>query len=107
MLTICTNLRTERDSDRDINSEDTAVITFYLQNVITCPRADVGDHFYKRKICVYNLTGYSKVNGDKDVYCVVQGGAGGDEITSSVPRAGPLPLLKFLSIFYIHQVMTI
>ena len=50
MLTMRTNLRTERDSDRDINSEDTAVITFDLQNVITCPRADVGDHFYKRKI---------------------------------------------------------
>ena len=83
-----TNLREERDSDRDIDSEDTAVITFDLQNVITCPRADVGDHFYKRKLSVYNLTGHSKVNGEKDVYCVVwnecHAGRGGNEIASSV-----------------------
>ena len=40
----------EKKGDMKIRREDTAVLTFDLQNVITCPRADIKDIFYKRKL---------------------------------------------------------
>jgi hypothetical protein len=45
------------------------VLCFDLQNVITVPRANVSNMFYKRKLNVYNLTGHLSLS--RKGYCVV------------------------------------
>ena len=77
-----------------IRREDTALLTFDLQNVITCPRAGVKDLFYYRKLTVYNLTGQVQTFKDRKfenkTHCIVwhecQAGRGGNEIASSVSK---------------------
>jgi len=59
-----THSKTERDKDR--KRPNTATICFDLQNVITLPRAEIKNFFYKRKLNVYNLTEHFSV--DKHVY---------------------------------------
>ncbi|KAF0715180.1 Uncharacterized protein FWK35_00032688, partial [Aphis craccivora] len=61
-------MRIERDDDKIINA-DTAVICFDLQNVITLPKTNVGNAFYKRKLCVYNMTAHCNLT--KKVYCAI------------------------------------
>ena len=86
--------RRMKKADMKIRREDTAVLTFDLQNVITCPRAGVKDLFYYRKLTVYNLTGQTQTFKDrkfeKKTHCVVwhecQAGRGGNEIASSVSK---------------------
>ena len=51
---------TERDKDR--KNEDMVVVAFDLENVITCPRANISNFFDKRKLIVYNLTAHCSVN---------------------------------------------
>lgn len=59
-------MRLERHRDRD-SAEN--VLCFDLQNVLTCPQADVSCFFYKSKLNVYNLTGhFSKT---KKTYCAL------------------------------------
>ena len=48
--------KSERDKDRADKKK--AVICFDLQNVLTCPRANVSNFFYKRKLSVFNLTAH-------------------------------------------------
>ena len=57
---------TERDKDR--KNEDMVVVAFDLENVITCPRANISNFFYKRKLNVYNLTAHCSVN-KKGIQC--------------------------------------
>ena len=45
------------------------VETFDLQAVLTTPCSLVGDLYYKRKLCVYNLSSYSL--GDARATCYV------------------------------------
>ena len=42
---------------------------FDLQNVLTCPKAEVGKFFYKSKLSVYNLTAHLSLNNQ--VYCAI------------------------------------
>jgi hypothetical protein len=44
-----TKTKAERDLDRQ---SDSIVLCFDLENVIPCPRAEVSNFFYKRKIKV-------------------------------------------------------
>ncbi|GFR75979.1 hypothetical protein ElyMa_003935100 [Elysia marginata] len=81
-------MRQEREKDRALKTDDTAVISFDLENVITCPKVEISNFFYKRKLTVYNLTGHVVVNGVKQVYCVIWteclAGRGGNEIASAL-----------------------
>ena len=75
--------RAEREKDR---AEAKAVLCFDMENVITLPRANVSNFFYKRKLTVYNLTIHSSV--DKAVYCCIwnetDSGRGGNTIASAL-----------------------
>ncbi|CAG9827554.1 unnamed protein product [Diabrotica balteata] len=59
----------EKNRDRETVEENTAFISFDLQNVYSLPKANVSNFFYKRKFSVYNLTGYCSKN--KKTYCGV------------------------------------
>lgn len=48
-------MRTEHKKDKD---SQTPILYFDLENVITCPRAEISSFFYTRKLNVYNLTAY-------------------------------------------------
>lgn len=60
------DMRLERNSDRE---NKVPVLSFDLENVITCPRSEVGDFFYMQKLNIYNLTGYYSLT--KTVYCAI------------------------------------
>ena len=76
--------KSERDSDRA--NEDKIVVCFDMQNVIMCPRSNVSNFFYKRKLNVYNLTAHC--SKDKTCYNVVWNeamfGRGSNEIASAL-----------------------
>ena len=76
----------ERDKDRKLKSPTKTIVCIDLQNVLSLPKSNVGDFFYKRKLSCYNLTGYSSLN--KKAYCVLwhegMSGRSGNEIASGV-----------------------
>ena len=51
-----TQTKSERDTDR--NNVAKVVVCFDLQNVIMCPRVDISNFVYKRKLNVFNLTAH-------------------------------------------------
>ena len=55
---------TQKECDNDRKNEDKVVVSFDLENVITCPRAHISNLFfiYKRKLNVYNLTAHCSEN---------------------------------------------
>ncbi len=64
---------------------DTCVATFDLQSVLQLPSSDVSPFYYKRKICVYNLTVYEctiPYHGHCYLWCEVDGKRGSNEIGS-------------------------
>ncbi|XP_076107556.1 uncharacterized protein LOC143075857 [Mytilus galloprovincialis] len=77
------NTKVERDNDR---SSDKAVLCFDMENVITCPRANISNFFYKRKLNVFNLTGHFSLN--KCAYNAIWpehiAGRGANEISSAL-----------------------
>ena len=78
-----TQTKSERDTDR--NNVAKVVVCFDLQNVITCPRVDISNFFYKRKLSVFNLTAHCSrkkrsYNAIWSEYCA---GRGGNEIASA------------------------
>lgn len=80
--------REERDKDRKLVEDTKAVICFDLQNVITCPRANISNFFYKRTLNVYNLTAHCAISKKKTTYSAVWPesvtGRGGNEIASAL-----------------------
>nr|CAH7724128.1 unnamed protein product [Callosobruchus chinensis] len=78
--------RQERNLDRE--SKERAVLCFDLQNVLTCPKAEVSKFFYKSKLSVYNLTAHLSLS--KQVYCAVWAehliGRTGNDIASALYR---------------------
>nr|CAH7712408.1 unnamed protein product [Callosobruchus chinensis] len=78
--------RQERNLDRE--SKERAVLCFDLQNVLTCPKAEVSKFFYKSKLSVYNLTAHLSLS--KQVYCAVWAehliGRTGNNIASALYR---------------------
>lgn len=58
--------RNERNNDRKSN---TPVLAFDLQNVLTCPKAEISSFYYKSKMSVYNLTSHLSINNQ--VYCCI------------------------------------
>lgn len=57
----------ERDTDRENDEPNTAVLTFDLENVFSLPKSNVFSYFYKQKMNCYNLTAHC--NKNKIVYC--------------------------------------
>lgn len=62
------------------------VLTFDLQNVLSCPRAEIGPIFYHSKLCTYNLT--AQLSTTKKIYCAIwteyTGGRSGNDIASAL-----------------------
>ncbi|CAG9773293.1 unnamed protein product [Ceutorhynchus assimilis] len=76
-------MRENRKKDRE---NDIPVLCFDLENVLSCPKAEIKNFFYKSKLSVYNMTAHLSVN--KDVYCAVWSeavhGRSGNDIASAV-----------------------
>lgn len=61
-----TAMRAENDQDK---KNKVPVLCFDLENVITCPRSYVGNHFYLPKLSMYNLTAHLSLTNT--FYCVI------------------------------------
>ncbi|XP_031329351.1 uncharacterized protein LOC116160305 [Photinus pyralis] len=59
-------MRREKDNDKKSN---VPILCFDLENVITCPRSFVGNHFYLQKLTMYNLTGH--LSTTNKAYCAL------------------------------------
>lgn len=71
--------RNEKAKDRE--RKDTPFLVFDLQNVLSCPQAEISNYYYKSKLNVYNLTAI--LSSTKQVYCaewheMLMGRAGND-----------------------------
>lgn len=77
-------MREERRTDR--NNKDKLVVSFDLQNVITCPKAEISSFFYRRKLNMYNLTGYDSISktGYCAVWCETVSGRSANDIASAL-----------------------
>ncbi|KAJ8914063.1 hypothetical protein NQ315_017584 [Exocentrus adspersus] len=75
-------MREERQNDRE---GDVPVLCFDLENVITCPKAEISPLFYYKKMNVYNLTAQFSTN--KKAYCALwteyMSGRTGNDIASA------------------------
>jgi len=83
--------REERDSDRDHSAEaqsDSVLTTicFDMEKVQLCPRANVSNFFYKRKLSVYNLTAHCATNkiAYNAIWSEAMAGRGANEIASAL-----------------------
>ena len=97
--------RAEKDAMREARQQDrddktNLVVSFDLENVITCPKAETSCFFYKRKLNVYNLTAH--VSKTKQGYCAIwsenTSGRAGNDIASAV--------IKILNLVVSHHPET-
>lgn len=77
-------MRHERNKDR--MQSETPVLCFDLQNIISCPRAEISCFFYLSKLNLYNLTAH--LSTDKKVYCALWNetfaGKSGNDVASAL-----------------------
>ncbi|CAG9860870.1 unnamed protein product [Phyllotreta striolata] len=59
-------MREQKQKDKESGKP---ILCFDLENVLTCPKADIKNFFYKSKLNVYNMTGHLSVG--KKVYCAI------------------------------------
>lgn len=75
-----------RENRRNDRENDIPVLCFDLENVLSCPKAEIKNFFYKSKLSVYNMTAHLSVT--KDVYCALWSeavhGRSGNDIASAV-----------------------
>ena len=75
--------KVERDNDR---KGAIPVLCFDMQNVLSCPRANVSNFYYRRKLNVFNLTAH--LSTTKKAYNAIWSediaGRGGNEIASAL-----------------------
>ena len=78
----------QRLKGMQIESRKKLFFVFDMQNVIACPRVNVSNFFYKRKLNVFNLTAHLSLN--KCAYNAMwsehQAGRGANEITSALVK---------------------
>lgn len=78
-------MRDQKDLDK---ASGTPILTFDLENVLSCPRAEIGPMFYNSKLNVYNLTAH--LSTSKKVYCALwteyTGGRSGNDIASALQK---------------------
>lgn len=64
------------------------ILSFDLQNVLNCPRAEIGPIFYFSKLNIYNLTGY--LSSTKKTYCSLwtehTAGRSGNDLASALMK---------------------
>lgn len=62
------------------------ILCFDLQNVLTCPRSEIGPMFYHSKLNIYNLT--AQLSTTKKIYCAIwteyTGGRSGNDLASAL-----------------------
>jgi hypothetical protein len=58
-----------RKTKNDDKKNAIPVLSFDLENVITCPRSFIGNHFYLPKLTIYNLTGHLSTTNKG--YCAI------------------------------------
>ncbi|KAK3931959.1 Anoctamin-5 [Frankliniella fusca] len=76
-----------KDEEKKLETgNNVRVITFDLQKVLYCPKSDVGEFFYKRKLSTYNFTIFDCTTGKAYCFCWDQTVAlrGSDEISSCI-----------------------
>lgn len=75
--------RIEKNRDRENRN---TFLVFDLQNVLSCPHAEVSNFYYKSKLNVYNLT--ALLSSTKQVYCALWNeslmGRSGNDIASAL-----------------------
>jgi len=73
----------ERDSDR---ASENLVICFDLENVISLPKADIKNFFYRRKLNTFNLTAHCSKSKTayNAIWCEAVAGRGANEISSAL-----------------------
>ncbi|KAK3910145.1 putative ATP-dependent RNA helicase DHX34 [Frankliniella fusca] len=80
------NLKTQdKIASRDTSSPNNSrVLTCDLQKVLYCPKSDLGEYFYKRKVSVFNFTVFDCTvkEGHLFVWDQTIGRRGSDEMTS-------------------------
>ncbi|XP_036332415.1 uncharacterized protein LOC118743759 [Rhagoletis pomonella] len=81
--------KAEREKDRQNIDPSLAILCYDLENIITLPKCFASNFYYRRKLCVFNLTGtLIKANGVKETYCALWdetcGGRGGNAIASAL-----------------------
>ena len=76
-------MRVERNLDRE--DKNKLVISFDLENVINCPRANISSFFYNRKLSLYNLTAHDSLK--RQGYCSIwlesTSGRSGNDLASA------------------------
>lgn len=84
-ITAKESMRHERLTDKEGR---VPVLSFDLQNVISCPRAEISSFFYRRKLNVYNLT--AQLSSSKTVYCALwpetSSGRSGNDLASAMKK---------------------
>ncbi len=75
-----------KETEEAMKGKDTVVATFDLQSVLQVPCSAASPFYYKRKICVYNLSVYETSSKKKTAHCFVwseiDGKRGSNEIGS-------------------------
>lgn len=78
--------REERKTDRENTDDVVTTVCFDMEKVLVCPRSNVSNFFYKRKLNVYNLTAHCSTL--KTAYNVLWteciAGRGANEIASAL-----------------------
>ena len=80
--------------DKETENQNSAVLCFDLENVLTLPRSNVSNFFYRRKLAVYNLTVHSSL--DKSMYCCIWNEAEGGRCGNSIASALIKVLVQFV-----------
>lgn len=78
--------RQERENDKNIESMETLVLDFDLENVFSLPKAEVSSFFYKSKLNTYNLTAIVQQTKRpySAVWTEVMSGRKGNDIASAL-----------------------
>ena len=74
------------DGQQPSGSSSEAVICFDLENVLSCPRANISNFFYKRKLSVYHLTPHCSIDkrGYGAVWCETKSGRSANDLASTL-----------------------
>jgi hypothetical protein len=79
--------KAERDRDRKmIGADSEAIVCFDLENVLSCPRANISNFSYKRKLSVYHLTAHCSKDkrGYGAIWCESTAGRSGNDLASAL-----------------------
>jgi hypothetical protein len=83
--------KSERDVDRNnfkrgLENDDTIVLCFDMENVMSLPKAEVSNFFYKRKLNSFNLTAHCSLSGKTycAMWCEATSGRAGNNIASAI-----------------------